>query len=212
MTPALARRAGAVGDSRSAPPSDAGRRSRRAHATRDQRRHARPRSPDGFDPRVGAERRADDLHGRPSRHGAGHHRPAARGAARSLALPRGGPGRDAYGHFRVTGMPRRDRAARRRALPCTPAAVGADQDASRSTTRPTRSSRRICSPAGRGPADRKGGSWAINAMRETARACRATPCSPAQRRSASPAARASRCASITSTARSARASAASGSR
>ena len=121
------------------------------------------------------------------------------------SLPKGGPGRDGYGHFRVTGI-------QVDAVPAT-----ADrQDAALDSIHHAESERfrhlvRAGGSAGGKAAAgyaRKGGSWAINAMRDTDRVPRhavlatATPFG-------FPRARASRSGSITSTARSGRGSAAS---
>ncbi len=79
------------------------------------------------------------------------------------SLPRSGPGRDAYGHFRVTGID----------VEIAPAAAtpGARGQAVSFRTMKVDDSAYPFEPAdllsaGRGPASRKGGSWAINAMRD----------------------------------------------
>ena len=81
------------------------------------------------------------------------------------SLPRGGPGRDAYGHFRVTGIqveiaPATARPDRRQTVQFKTLKVDdsayAFEPAELLTT-------------GEARAERKGGSWAINAMRETDR-------------------------------------------
>ena len=81
------------------------------------------------------------------------------------SLPRSGPGRDAYGHFRVTGLhveiaPATSPGGRREAVQFTTMKV--DDSAYPFAAADLLS-------AGRGPASRKGGSWAINAMRDSER-------------------------------------------
>ncbi len=81
------------------------------------------------------------------------------------SLPRGGPGRDPYGHFRVTGIqaeiaPTGGRGDRHQLVPFRTIKV----DDSAYAFDPTE-----LLSAGEGPQDRKRGSWAINAMRETER-------------------------------------------
>ncbi len=81
------------------------------------------------------------------------------------SLPRNGPGRDAYGHFRVTGLhveiaPATSPGARREAVQFT--TIKVDDSAY-----PFAAADLLA--AGRGPASRKGGSWAINAMRDSER-------------------------------------------
>jgi hypothetical protein len=87
------------------------------------------------------------------------------------SLPRGGPGRDAYGHFRVTGLH----------VEIAPAGVDPgsrfDPQAVRFTTLKVDDSAYpfepadLLAPSG-DSTNRKGGSWAINAMRDTDRAPR----------------------------------------
>ena len=79
------------------------------------------------------------------------------------SLPRSGPGRDAYGHFRVTGIEVEIAAAA--------TAPGAKGQAVAFRTIKVDDSAYPFEPAdllsaGSGPANRKGGSWAINAMRD----------------------------------------------
>ncbi len=79
------------------------------------------------------------------------------------SLPRGGPGRDAYGHFRVTGLHVEIAPAAR--------APGAGGQAVLFRTIKVDDAASPFEPAdllsaGRGPVNRKGGSWAINAMRD----------------------------------------------
>ena len=79
------------------------------------------------------------------------------------SLPRSGPGRDAYGHFRVTGIDVEIAAAA--------TAPGAKGQAVAFRTIKVDDSAYPFEPAdllsaGSGPANRKGGSWAINAMRD----------------------------------------------
>ena len=97
--------------------------------------------------------------------GAGRHRRCASRRCPIPSLPRGGPGRDAYGHFRVTGLARDDRAAR----PAAPRRRCRSRR-SRSTTRRirVRAERLLAEPPRRRPAA-SAGSWAINAMRESTR-------------------------------------------
>jgi hypothetical protein len=85
------------------------------------------------------------------------------------SLPRGGPGRDAYGHFRVTGL-------HVEVTPGTAAPDAPSQVVEFTTIKVDDSAyafepRDLLSPGGR-PTSRKGGSWAINAVRETERAAR----------------------------------------
>ena len=81
------------------------------------------------------------------------------------SLPKGGPGRDPYGHFRVTGIE----------VEIAPAVAGADRhEIVPFRTIKVDDSAYAFDPAelltpGEGPQDRKRGSWAINAMRETER-------------------------------------------
>jgi hypothetical protein len=80
------------------------------------------------------------------------------------SLPRGGPGRDGYGHFRVTGL----------RVSAAPAAAGAKLDAVAFKTVKVDDSAAAFDPAellGDKPSTyaRKSGSWAINAMRDTDR-------------------------------------------
>ena len=89
------------------------------------------------------------------------------------SLPRSGPGRDAYGHFRVTGLH----------VEIAPAASapGARGEAVTFRTIKVDDAAYPFEPAdllsaGRGPASRKSGSWAINAMRDTR--ARAASCGP----------------------------------
>jgi hypothetical protein len=84
------------------------------------------------------------------------------------SLPRGGPGRDGYGHFRVTGIQVEVAPATARRNP--PQVV-------RFRTIKANDSAYAFQPAdllgtGDGPRDRKSGSWAINAVRETERVAR----------------------------------------
>ena len=84
------------------------------------------------------------------------------------SLPRGGPGRDAYGHFRVTGIQ----------VDVAPiAGAPTTENTSRAVTFKTIkvddsayafAPGDLLSPTA-GPTSRKGGSWAINAMRDTER-------------------------------------------
>ena len=85
------------------------------------------------------------------------------------SLPRGGPGRDGYGHFRVTGIQ----------VEIAPAGALPDQAPQRVKFRTIKAndSAYAFEPAdllgaGDGSRDRKSGSWAINAMRETDRLAR----------------------------------------
>ncbi len=85
------------------------------------------------------------------------------------SLPKGGPGRDGYGHFRVTGVQ----------VEIAPAVATGAQPPQNVTFRTIRAndSAYTFDPddllgAGDGPRDRKSGSWAINAMRETDRLAR----------------------------------------
>ena len=80
------------------------------------------------------------------------------------ALPRGGPGRDAYGHFRVTGLH----------VEAAPAAANGANEAQvvaiktikvDDSAYPFEAADLLQSD--RGTASRKGGSWAINAMRDS---------------------------------------------
>jgi hypothetical protein len=87
------------------------------------------------------------------------------------SLPRGGPGRDGYGHFRVTGI-------HVEIAPATtaPSAHGASQ-AVRFRTIKVDDSAYPFEPADilasdNGSTNRKGGSWAINAMRDVDRTAR----------------------------------------
>ena len=81
------------------------------------------------------------------------------------SLPRGGPGRDGYGHFRVTGLrvaaaPVADRAAQPEAIRLETVKVDDSATAFEPATL----------LGGRAPEyARKGGSWAINAMRDAER-------------------------------------------
>ncbi len=81
------------------------------------------------------------------------------------SLPKGGPGRDAYGHFRVTGLQ----------VEISPVnASSAQPQTVAFTTLKVDDAAYAFEPAellaaGAGSLDRKGGSWAINAMRETER-------------------------------------------
>jgi hypothetical protein len=84
------------------------------------------------------------------------------------SLPRGGPGRDGYGHFRVTGIQ----------VEIAPATARLDQHQAVSfRTLKVDDSASAFQPADllgadAGREDRKGGSWAINAMRDTERVAR----------------------------------------
>ena len=80
------------------------------------------------------------------------------------SLPRGGPGRDGYGHFRVTGFAA-DASPIGQGAPGSPVAfatVKVDDSAAAFTPADLLSGRP-------GTYDRRRGSWAINAMRETER-------------------------------------------
>jgi len=85
------------------------------------------------------------------------------------SLPRGGPGRDGYGHFRVTGI-------RVEIQPASDSSGTAGQTVSFKTIKVDDSAYTFepsdLLTSERGPAGRKGGSWAINAMRDTVRAAR----------------------------------------
>ena len=174
-TPELAERQARLGGGRSAPRTGRGPSLTPRDAQRDRRRRADRRSRTDR-ARVGAERRAHDLHHRPSSDAAGAHRPAARGAARPVAaarrpgprrlrpLPRHRPA------CRVAPARRRCRRRARRSLESRPRpgddAASADRADDCAPCKPAR-------PAvtGRG----KRGPWSINAMRETPRrtSCRA---------------------------------------
>jgi hypothetical protein len=82
------------------------------------------------------------------------------------SLPKGGPGRDAYGHFRVTGIQVHAAPAagalEPRAIPM--ATLKVDDSAS-----PFVPADLLEPDAAPGPAERRRGSWAINAMRDTQR-------------------------------------------
>lgn len=86
------------------------------------------------------------------------------------SLPKGGPGRDGYGHFRVTGIqveiaPASAKGDRRQAVGFKTIKVDDSAyafDPADLLASPER-------PGREGGQDRKGGSWAINAMRETDR-------------------------------------------
>lgn len=83
------------------------------------------------------------------------------------SLPKGGPGRDAYGHFRVTGI----------RVEAAPASGAAQPAAVRFETLKVNDSASPFEPADllaprTGTPDRKRGSWAINAMRDVERAPR----------------------------------------
>jgi hypothetical protein len=79
------------------------------------------------------------------------------------SLPRGGPGRDGYGHFRVTGIH----------VEAAPAQAGAESRVVPLQTIKVDDAAYAFDPAdlisARRPGDRKGGSWAINAMRDAER-------------------------------------------
>ncbi|MEO8075801.1 MAG: DUF1549 and DUF1553 domain-containing protein, partial [Acidobacteriota bacterium] len=78
------------------------------------------------------------------------------------SLPKGGPGRDAYGHFRVTGIH----------VDAAPAAGGPEPRPIRLETLKVDDSAAAFVPAdllAAGSGDGKGSSWAINAMRDTER-------------------------------------------
>jgi hypothetical protein len=81
------------------------------------------------------------------------------------SLPKTGPGRDAYGHFRVTGI-------EVEIAPVT-ASNGRSQAVAFKTIKVDDSAYafdpKVLLSASRGPQTRNSGSWAINAMRETAR-------------------------------------------
>ena len=124
--------------------------------------------PDGSVLASGPNAAADDLHRRRRRRPAAGITGLRLEALPDASLPRGGPGRDAYGHFRVTGLPcrsRRSPAATRRRAPLR----DRDHPGRRRGGRVRR--RWICSPA---PAPRRatasGGAWAINAHARRRRA------------------------------------------
>ncbi len=85
------------------------------------------------------------------------------------SLPRGGPGRDGYGHFRVTGV--------RVAIEPVNAPPGTPEQAVPFKTVKVDESAYPFTPAdllvpGRGQSSLKGGGWLINAMRDTERTAR----------------------------------------
>ncbi len=94
------------------------------------------------------------------------------------SLPRGGPGRDAYGHFRVTGIRVETGPTKGSAVPTSMRPVQFTTikvDDSAYTFEPVDLLGRDAGPppsAAEGREYRKAGSWAINAMRETDRAAR----------------------------------------
>ena len=120
------------------------------------------------------------------------------------SLPRGGPGRDAYGHFRITGL---------QATIAPIAGGGPEQPLSIADVVVDDAAYEVDAAellGGKPNPSRKRGSWAVNAMSDKVRQPR-----HAVLKSAEPlafrVARASRCGSISSMAPSARASAVSGS-
>ena len=130
---------------------------------RDERRDA-DRPPRRLAARVGPEPRAHVLHDHGRRRTAqGITGAAARGLP-DPSLPRSGPGRDAYGHFRVTGI-------HVEIAPATTAPGATARQAVAFRTIKVDDSAYPFEPAdllsgGRGPTSRKGGAWAINAMRD----------------------------------------------
>ena len=152
------------GRNRCARRSPAGHRVTPAVGERDQRRRRFACMPDGSVLASGVNAAATSLH----RHRADCRSPNITGvrieALPDASLPRGGPGRDGYGHFRVTGIHVGGRTS----------ASAADAGAGRIPDRESRRLRhavrpgRVCWAGSRAAYARKGGSWAINAMRDTA--------------------------------------------
>ena len=89
------------------------------------------------------------------------------------SLPRNGPGRDGYGHFRVTGIRVEIEPLAERHLPVQPAADRLCQSRrSKWTTRRTRSSRRNCSSPSAAQS-RKG--WVVGHQRDARHRARSAP-------------------------------------
>ena len=133
--------------------------SRRRHQRR------RPERPAGrIGAGLGSESAADVVHVHGGHHAARRDRASGSRPCRIPSLPRGGPGRDGYGHFRVTGIrveaapiaagaPRRSRIGRFETIKVDDSAYAVR--ARRSAWHDDRQRRYA----------RKSGSWAINAMR-----------------------------------------------
>ena len=165
LTPARARRTGAVGTVAARGRSLVDARSTPVHASATN--GVALTTLDGrFAARVGSRTRRSRRTSSRSRHRSQAITGLRLEALPDPSLPRGGPGRDGYGHFRVTGIhadiaPVEGRTGAHGAATSRPASRP-----SKWTTPRIRSSRRTSSRRNSGSTSRKGGSWAINAMRD----------------------------------------------